>query len=96
IRRLNLYQAFNVMSEMPNLIALDLSFIGRQTLPSNIGKLQNLKVLIWHEEEQINQGYILETLKDLLPDTKVYFGKKGVATPFLRGNSISTITSAGY
>ena len=96
VRGLNLFQAFNVMAEMPNLIALDLSFIGRQSLPSNIAKLQNLKVLVWHEEEQMNQGFILETLKDLLPGTKVYFGEKGVATPFLRGNSISTLKSAGY
>ena len=95
-RALDLDQAFNTLANMHNLIALDLSFIGRRSLPQSISKLKNLKVLVWHESNQINQAFIRGTLKKLLPNTKIYFGEKGVATPFLRGNSISTIRNAGY
>lgn len=94
-RDLNLQQAFEVLATLPNLIALDLSFLGRRILPQNIAKLKNLKVLLWHEEKQINRKFIEETLKRLLPNTKIYFGEKGVGTPFLRGNSIETIRNAG-
>ena len=95
-RMMRLNQAFEVLSKIPDLVALDLSFIGRRTLPKNIAKLQQLKVLVWHEENQMNRAYIQETLQQLLPNTKIYFGQRGVATPFLRGNSISTIRKAGY
>lgn len=95
-RAMNLSQAFQVLSQVPNLVALDLSFIGRRTLPRSIEKLQHLKVLIWHEERKVNQDYIRNTLQQLLPNTKIYFGEAGVATPFLRGNSIKTIERAGY
>jgi len=95
-RMMNLNQAFQVLAQMPNLIALDLSFIGRRSLPQSIAKLQQLKVLIWHEERKANQDYIRNTLQHLLPNTKIYFGEAGVATPFLRGNSIKTIERAGY
>jgi len=94
--KLNLNQAFNSLGKMNNLIALDLSFIGRRTLPRSISKLKNLKVLVWHENNRINRDFVLETLKELLPNTKIYFGEKGVATPFLRGNSIATLKNAGY
>ncbi|BDS09361.1 leucine-rich repeat domain-containing protein [Aureispira anguillae] len=90
-RSLNLNQAFNALSQLPDLIALDLSFIGRRSLPKNIDKLKNLKILIWHEEGQRNRTFVEETLKEWLPNTKIYYGKKGVATPFLRGNSITMI-----
>jgi Leucine-rich repeat (LRR) protein len=94
--KLNLNQVFNSLGKMNNLIALDLSFIGRRTLPKNISKLKNLKVLVWHENNHMNRAFVLKTLKQLLPNTKIYFGEKGVATPFLRGNSIATIKNAGY
>lgn len=93
---LNLSQAFDILATLPNLVALDISFSGRITLPSNITKLKNLKVLVWHEERKANQTYIIQTLKDLLPNTKIYYGESGVATPFLRGNSIETLKQAGY
>ncbi len=95
-REMNLSQTFEVLSTMRNLVALDLSFIGRRTLPKNISKLKNLKVLIWHEENKLNADYIENTLKVLLPDTRIYYGKKGIASPFLRGNSINTLKKAGY
>lgn len=93
---LDFNQAFEVLATLPNLMALDISFIGRRTIPQNIAKLKNLKVLVWHEEKQANQLFILETLKVLLPNTKIYFGEKDVPTPFLRGNSVSTLRGAGY
>jgi Leucine-rich repeat (LRR) protein len=94
-RSINLNQAFNVLANVPDLIALDVSFIGRGSLPQSIQKLKNLKILVWHEEKQSNRRFIEETLKRWLPNTKIYYGKKGMATPFLRGNTVSTIRSLG-
>ncbi|MBL4650152.1 MAG: leucine-rich repeat domain-containing protein [Aureispira sp.] len=94
-RSINLSQAFTALANVPDLIALDLSFIGRRTLPQNIQKLKNLKILVWHEEKQRNRSFIEETLKKWLPNTKIYYGKKGVATPFLRGNTVTTIRNLG-
>lgn len=94
-REMNLYKAFEVLAKQPNLIALDISFIGRRTIPQNIAKLKKLKILVWHEENHINKVFVLETLRKLLPNTKIYFGESGVATPFLRGNSISTLKNVG-
>lgn len=82
---------FQVLGRMPQLLALDISFIGRQRLPASIRQLQNLKILIWHEEGQRNKEFVENTLRQWLPNTKIYYGEKGVATPFLRGNSIKTI-----
>lgn len=90
-RLLNWTQAFQVLANMPQLLALDISFIGRQNLPSNIQQLRHLKILIWHEEGQRNRAFVENTLKAWLPNTKIYYGKEGIATPFLRGNSIATI-----
>lgn len=92
-RALNLNQVFINLAKVPNLIALDLSFIGQRTLPSSIQKLQHLKVLIWHEEQQKNRAFIEETLRAWLPNTQIFYGKKGVATPFLRGNTITTLSN---
>ena len=83
--------AFQALARLPQLIALDISFIGRSRLPESIRQLQGLKILIWHEENQRNQAFVENTLRHWLPNTKIYYGKKGVATPFLRGNSIATI-----
>lgn len=83
--------AFQILGRMPQLLALDISFIGRRRLPESIRQLQNLKILIWHEENQGNKEFVETTLRQWLPNTKIYYGKKGVATPFLRGNSIKTI-----
>lgn len=94
-RSLNLNQAFNKLANLPDLIALDVSFIGRQTLPQSIQKLKNLKILIWHEEHKKNRFFIEETLRIWLPNTKIYYGKKDVATPFLRGNTVNTIRKVG-
>ena len=90
-RALNLAQSFESLATLPNLLALDISFLGRRSLPSNIKKLQHLKVLIWHEERQGNRAFIEQTLKEWLPNTQIYYGKEKVATPFLRGNSITVI-----
>jgi len=95
-RRIDLDQAFEALSKLPNLIALDLSFLGRRTLPKSIAKLKNLKVLIWHEEGGRNKDFILQSLGNLLPNTKVYHSERKEGTPFLRGNSIKTIERAGY
>jgi Leucine-rich repeat (LRR) protein len=94
-RSINLNQAFTVLANIPDLIALDVSFIGRRSLPQSIQKLKNLKVLVWHEESQRNRIFVEETLKRWLPNTKIYYGKKGMATPFLRGNTVSTIRNLG-
>jgi Leucine-rich repeat (LRR) protein len=94
-RSINLTQAFNTLANVPDLIALDLSFMGRRTLPQSIQKLKNLKILVWHEENHRNRIFIEETLKRWLPNTKIYYGKKGVATPFLRGNTVNTIRNVG-
>ncbi len=95
-RQLNLDQAFEALSKLPNLIALDLSFMGRRTLPPSISKLKNLKVLIWHEEYNVNESFIRSQLGQLLPNTKVYHGARKEATPFLRGNSVKMLKDAGY
>ncbi|MGH1334630.1 MAG: leucine-rich repeat domain-containing protein [Aureispira sp.] len=92
-RALNLAQSFESLATLPHLLALDISFLGRRSLPSNIKKLQHLKVLIWHEERQGNRAFIEQTLKEWLPNTQIYYGKEKVATPFLRGNSIAVIKS---
>lgn len=94
-RSINLNQAFNVLANVPDLIALDISFMRRRTLPQSIQKLKNLKILVWHEEKQSNRVFIEETLKKWLPNTKIYYGKKGMATLFLRGNTVTTIRSIG-
>lgn len=94
-RALNLSQSFESLSTLPNLLALDISFIGRQSLPASIKKLKNLKVLIWHEERQANRAFIENTLREWLPNTLIYYGKAKVATPFLRGNSIAVIKGLG-
>jgi hypothetical protein len=94
-RSINLTQAFSALANVPDLIALDLSFMGRRTLPQSIQQLKNLKILVWHEEKQSNRVFIEETLKKWLPNTKIYYGKKGMATLFLRGNTIKTIRSIG-
>lgn len=94
-RSINLNQAFNALANVPDLIALDLSFIGRRSLPQSIQKLKHLKILVWHEEKQSNRFFVEETLKKWLPNTKIYYGKKGMATPFLRGNTVTTIRSVG-
>lgn len=94
-RSINLNQAFNVLADVPDLIALDVSFMGRRTLPQSIQKLKNLKILVWHEENQNNRTFIEETLKKWLPNTKIYYGKKGMATLFLRGNTVTTIRNVG-
>ncbi|CAA6815849.1 MAG: Unknown protein [uncultured Aureispira sp.] len=94
-RSINLSQAFSVLAKMPDLIALDVSFIGRKTLPQSIQQLKNLKILVWHEEKQRNRIFIEATLKKWLPNTKIYYGKKGMATPFLRGNTVQTIRNLG-
>lgn len=90
-RALNLSQSFQSLSTLPNLLALDISFLGRRSLPASIKQLKQLKVLIWHEERQVNRAFIEETLREWLPNTKIYYGKEKVATPFLRGNSLSVI-----
>ncbi len=95
-RALDLNQAFEALSKIPNLIALDLSFIGRRTLPSSIAKLKNLKVLIWHEENKVNMSFIQNQLVSLLPNTKVFHAGRAGATPFLRGNSIQTIENSSH
>lgn len=94
-RSINLNQAFAALANVPDLIALDVSFIGRRTLPQSIQQLKNLKVLVWHEEKQRNRAFIEETLKRWLPNTQIYYGKKGMATPFLRGNTVTTIRNLG-
>lgn len=94
-RVINLNQAFNALANVPDLIALDLSFIGRKTLPQSIQKLKNLKILVWHEEKQRNRAFVEETLQKWLPNTKIYYGKKGMATLFLRGNTVTTIRTIG-
>jgi Leucine-rich repeat (LRR) protein len=94
-RSINLNQAFDALANVPDLIALDVSFMGRRTLPQSIQKLKNLKILVWHEENQGNRIFIEETLKLWLPNTKIYYGKKGMATLFLRGNTVTTIRSVG-
>jgi Leucine-rich repeat (LRR) protein len=94
-RGLNLAQSFESLSTLPNLVALDISFLGRNSLPAAIRKLQQLKVLIWHEEGQRNRAFIEQTLRYWLPNTKIYYGKAKVATPFLRGNSLSVIRGLG-
>jgi len=94
-RSINLGQAFSALANVPDLIALDLSFIGRKTLPQSIQQLKNLKILVWHEEKQRNRIFIEATLKKWLPNTQIYYGKKGMATPFLRGNTVQTIRNLG-
>lgn len=94
-RALNLSQSFESLSTLPNLLALDISFMGRRSLPASIKKLKNLKVLIWHEERQANRAFIENTLKEWLPNTQIYYGKAKVATPFLRGNSLAVIKGLG-
>ncbi|MFK7798540.1 MAG: leucine-rich repeat domain-containing protein [Aureispira sp.] len=94
-RALNLSQSFESLATLPNLVALDISFLGRNSLPYSIQKLQQLKVLIWHEEGQKNRAFIEQTLRQWLPNTKIYYGKTKVATPFLRGNSLSVIRGLG-
>lgn len=94
-RGLNLSQSFESLSTLPNLVALDISFLGRNSLPASIRKLQQLKILIWHEEGQRNRAFIEQTLRQWLPNTKIYYGKASVATPFLRGNSLSVIRGLG-
>ncbi len=91
-RLLNLSQAFDALSQVENLIALDLSFLGRRKLPTSIAKLQQLKILIWHENNGINTAFVAE-LQRLLPNCKIYYGTEN--TPFLRGNSIETLLEAG-
>lgn len=83
--------AFQTLGRMPQLLALDISFIGRRRLPESIRQLKHLKILIWHEEGQRNKDFVENTLRKWLPNTQIYYGKKGVATPFLKGNSIKTI-----
>ena len=83
--------AFRALGQLPDLLALDISFIGRSRLPESIRQLKDLKILIWHEEGQRNKTFVENTLREWLPNTKIYYGKKGVATPFLRGNSIKRI-----
>lgn len=92
-RTLNLSQSFESLATLPNLLALDISFIGRHSLPSSIKKLQHLKVLVWHEERQGNRLFIENTLQEWLPNTQIYYGKEKTATPFLRGNSLSVLRS---
>ena len=90
-RSLQLEQVFETLRRTPQLQALDLSFIGRRQLPSSVSKLSHLKVLIWHEENKMNASYIQDKLKKLLPNTRIYYGKVGVLSPFLRGNTVETI-----
>jgi Leucine-rich repeat (LRR) protein len=91
--QLQLNQAFEALRKVEGLIALDLSFIGRTTLPKSIAKLQKLKVLIWYENGDRNAPFVRQELERLLPNTKIYYGD--ATTPFLRGNSIKTILAAG-
>lgn len=93
-RGLDLYQVVETLARMPNLVALDLSFIGRRNLPSNMHKLKHLSVLIWHEEKRRNESYI-KTLEQQLPNTKIFYGKRGIPTPFLRGNTVATLKAIG-
>ncbi len=92
---LNLEQLFRTLEQMPQLQALDISFLGRTELPVSVSKLKHLKVLLWHEESRMNEEYILNELKYRLPNTRIYYGKPGVHSPFLRGNSIATIVKSG-
>lgn len=90
-RAMQWHSAFQNLAKMPQLLALDISFIGQQRLPESIRQLKHLKILIWHEEGHRNKAFVENTLREWLPNTKIYYGKKGVATPFLKGNSIKTI-----
>lgn len=89
-RALELNRAIAVLASAPQITALNISFIGRKSLPVSIQKLKHLRVLIWHEEGSRNAAFI-PILKKWLPNTKIYYGKKGVATPFLRGSSLSVL-----
>lgn len=91
--QLQLDQAFEVLSQLDELVALDLSFLGRKTLPRSIAKLKNLKVLIWYENRDKNVDFVQQELEAMLPNTKIYYGT--ATTPFLRGNTIATIRAAG-
>jgi Leucine-rich repeat (LRR) protein len=83
-------QVLQILSHLPELEVLSISFIGRSYLPPEIGNLKNLKLIIWKEEMAINQWY-LPRLKELLPNTRVLIGGPGEYLPFLRGNSTATI-----
>lgn len=91
--QLQLDQAFEVLSQLDELVALDLSFLGRRTLPKSIAKLKNLKVLLWYENRARNVTFVQQELEKMLPNTKIYYGT--ATTPFLRGNTIATIRAAG-
>ncbi len=92
--KLNMYQAIEQLAQVDSLVALDISFVGRRRLPENIGKLQHLAVLIWHEEYDQHTDYVENELKKLLPNTQIFYSVKRHSTPFLRGNSIKTIRNA--
>ena len=93
-RQLDMYQAIENLAQVDSLVALDVSFSGRRRLPKNIQKLQQLAVLVWHEEYDQHIRYVEEELSKLLPNTQIFYTPKRHSTPFLRGNSIRTIRAA--
>lgn len=79
-----------LLAQLPKLEVLDISFLGRRTLPKSIERFKQLKVLIWQEENGVNEQAI-KALKKILPNTRIYWGAPGEKRPFLRANSIETI-----
>lgn len=93
-RGLDWQQVFEILARMPNLRVLDISFIGLSSLPYNIAKLKQLKVLVWASENNRN-AHNIEQLKKTLPNTKIYHNPSNEAIPFIRGNSVKTLLGAG-
>lgn len=79
-----------LLAQLPSLEVLDISFLGRRNLPKSIERFKHLKVLIWQEENGVNEQAI-KALKKILPNTRIYWGAPGEKRPFLRANSIETI-----
>ena len=83
-------QVFQILSHMPKLEVLNISFSGRSYLPPEIYNLKNLKLLIWKEEYLANKEFA-ENLRKQLPKTRILYGGTGEQVPFLRNNSLEAI-----